>query len=157
MIALLPLLVVTTVVRAISPNKRRNIPNILLQTVLVFNVLKRRRRRRERTPRGKSNAPAAGRSETAHRAYFSRRLKHDDDDDDIICRFPNKKVVILRVVQQHFSLGFFQRAKNTRKGKKRLFVSVSQKRERLTTTTLFPALVYVTRAREREERGKFYT
>jgi hypothetical protein len=48
-------------------------------------------------------------------------------------------------------------AKNTPKGKKRLFVSVSLKKERLTTTTLFPALVCVTRARERGERGKFYT
>jgi hypothetical protein len=81
MIALLPLLVVVTV-RAISPNKRRNIPNILLPKVLVFNVFKRRRRR-ERTRGGKTTASAAGRSETAHRAYFSRRLKHDDDVDDI--------------------------------------------------------------------------
>jgi hypothetical protein len=35
----------------------------------------------------------------------------------------------------------FEKAKNTRKEKKRLFVSVSLKKERLTTTTLFPALV----------------
>jgi hypothetical protein len=34
----------------------------------------------------------------------------------------------------------FEKAKNTRK-EKRLFVSVSLKKERLTTTTLFPALV----------------
>ena len=59
----------------------------------------------------------------------------------------------MRVASKALKFRVFEKAKNTRK-EKRLFVSVSLKKGRLTTTTLFPALVCVTRARERGEETR---